>query len=266
VVAPGIPDDLADAIAVATARAVLPLVIEWAPSLPSTMDVAAAAARSGVAEGYAIVAGTQTSGRGRRGRVWESPPGAGLYLSLLLRPPAGEARLLALLTLAIGVGVRRAIGYATGLAPDLKWPNDLVIGSRKLAGILAEGHAVATGAQAVVVGIGVNVRRAVMSRDVSARATSLEEELGRTVPPASCLEALLVEVASVYDDLRRGRADDILGEWLQASPSATGASVEWEGPGGTRRGVTAGVDRDGALIVMTPASNERLIGGVVRWR
>jgi BirA family biotin operon repressor/biotin-[acetyl-CoA-carboxylase] ligase len=259
------PVDLAAAVAAATRRAVMPLDVRWTASLPSTMDAAADAARAGAPEGYVIGADRQTAGRGRRGRTWESPPGAGLYLSLVLRPPSGDARMLALLTLAIGVGVRRAVAHATGLAPDLKWPNDVVIGGRKLAGILAEGHGVATDAQAVVVGIGINLLRAPMHPDVSPLVTSLEDELGRGISRAAVLEAVLVDVTAVYDDLRRGGADGILGEWLRAAPSASGATVEWDVPGGTQCGVTVGVDRDGALLVRTPASVERVIGGALRW-
>ena len=124
------------------------------------MDVAAATIAAGAAEGVVVVADEQTSGRGRRGREWQSPPGAGLYLSIVFRPSrdAAGARVASLLTLAAGVAVRSGIGRATGLWADLKWPNDLLVGERKLAGILAEGHGIGTDAQAIVVGVGVNVR------------------------------------------------------------------------------------------------------------
>jgi BirA family biotin operon repressor/biotin-[acetyl-CoA-carboxylase] ligase len=263
---PEVPDDIAIAMEKAAERAAFPLEIHWAPAVPSTMDVAADAARAGVAEGYVVVADTQTAGRGRRGRSWESPPGAGLYLSVVLRPPLNDTRTLALLTLTVGVAVRRAIQHATGLAAELKWPNDLVVSRRKLAGILAEGLDITTDAQSVIVGMGINVRRAVMSDEVSARATSLEEELGRDVSRACLLEAVLVDAASAYDGLKRGGADDILREWTRASPSAVGATVEWDSSEGTRRGLTSGVDRDGALLVRVNDSTERVVGGVVRWR
>jgi BirA family biotin operon repressor/biotin-[acetyl-CoA-carboxylase] ligase len=260
-----LPPDLDRATAIARSRAVLPLQVHWAASLPSTMDVAADAVRAGAPEGYVVVADSQTAGRGRRGRSWESPSGAGLYLSIVLRPAAGDARMLALLTLALGLGVRRAVREAAGIASDLKWPNDLLLRGRKLAGILAEGHGLATGSQAVVAGIGVNVRRALLSDEVSARATSIEEETGGVIGRAAIFESTLVHTTGVYDQLRHGGADDILREWLQASPSAYGAEVDWETPRGLRHGVTAGIDRDGALRVNVGETTERVVGGVVRF-
>src|SRR5688572_17482896 len=132
------------------------------------MDVAASMAAEGAAHGVVIAAREQTAGRGRRGATWVSPPGAGLYFSFIARP--GEQRTLPLITLAAGVGVRDGIVRSTGLEPVLKWPNDVLIGRRKLAGILAEGHALGSPAQAVVIGVGVNVRPASYPPDVAARA------------------------------------------------------------------------------------------------
>jgi BirA family transcriptional regulator, biotin operon repressor / biotin---[acetyl-CoA-carboxylase] ligase len=132
----------------------IPFDIRWHSVVSSTMDVALAEVSNGAAEGRTIVAGEQTDGRGRRGRTWASPAGAGLYCSIILRPPADTLNggLLPLLTLAIGVGVREGLRTATGLSAELKWPNDLLVGRRKLAGILAEGVALGSGGGAVVVG------------------------------------------------------------------------------------------------------------------
>ena len=135
-----------------------PIDIHWHASLPSTMDVASALAASGARHGVVVGADEQTAGRGRRGHEWQSPAGAGLYFSMVARPSLAAAS-LPLLTLAAGVGVREGIRAATGLAADLKWPNDLMIGRRKLAGILAEGSSLGTREQAVIIGVGVNVQR-----------------------------------------------------------------------------------------------------------
>lgn len=236
-------------------------------SLPSTMDAASAAASAGAPEGLVIVAGEQTAGRGRRGRTWSSPPGAGLYLSFVLRPPAADmpAHVLALLTLAAGVGARRAIARASGLMPALKWPNDVMVGRRKLAGLLAEGIAIGSPAQIVILGLGLNVSPAAHPDDVLTRATSLEAELGRPIDGETLLDAVLSEVPSAYERLRRGDAEGILTEWRSASPSAVGSRVEWDGPAGVLRGVTAGLDTDGALLVRTDAGLERVIAGELRW-
>jgi BirA family biotin operon repressor/biotin-[acetyl-CoA-carboxylase] ligase len=242
------------------------LDLRWYPSVPSTMDVAAEAVQAGAAEGMVFCADEQTAGRGRRGRVWSSPPGAGLYFSVVLRPahdPLGDNRVLALVTLTAGVAVREAIAHATGLVAELKWPNDVVLGRRKLAGILAEGVSVGTPEQAVVLGVGINVMRWSHPPEVEARALSLEGELGRPIDRAVLLEELLVSLSGWYDRLRRGDADDILRAWRDAAPSARGARVEWAA--GTRRGTTAGVDETGALLVDTGVGIERVIAGELQW-
>lgn len=230
------------------------------------MDLAADAVQARAPEGLVICADEQTAGRGRRGRQWSSPPGAGLYLSIVLRPahdPAGDNRVVSLITLAAGLAVRDAIARACGLTCDLKWPNDVTIGRRKVAGILAEGFDIDSPDQAVVVGIGINMLRAVYPRDVEARAVALEEQLGRAVDRALLLEETLVALAAWYDRLRRGSASDILQDWRRAAPAAVGASVEWAETG--RRGVTAGIDGTGALLIETDTGIERVVAGELRW-
>ena len=243
------------------------LDLRWYPTVTSTMDVAEEAAQAGAPEGLVIVAEEQTRGRGRRGRPWSSPQGAGLYLTFVLRPPLeGEGGMrLALITLAMGVAAREGIARATGLEPALKWPNDLMIGRRKLAGILAEGLGLGRVNQAVLVGLGVNILSAAHAGGIAARATSLEGELGRPVERSRVLEELLVAVQTIYDDLRRGNADDILRAWRHAAPSAEGAAVRWQTPEGFRQGITAGVDRTGALLVTTDRGTERIVGGELDW-
>jgi len=236
-------------------------------SVTSTMDLAVAEAARGVPEGRVIVADHQTEGRGRRGHAWASPPDAGLYLSLVLRPPADAFRgpLLSLLTLAVGVGVREGIEMATGLAPSLKWPNDLLVDGRKLAGILAEGSALGAVDQAVIVGVGINVMPAAYGGGVDALATSLEGELGRAVDRERVLESVLAGMGRAYGDLKDGRAGDILRRWREAAPWAVGTRVEWESPSGPQSGETAGIDETGALLVRTAGGVSRVIAGELRW-
>jgi BirA family biotin operon repressor/biotin-[acetyl-CoA-carboxylase] ligase len=157
--------------------------------------------------------------------------------------------------------VREAIATSTGLVADLEWPNDVVRGRRKLAGILAEGLSIGTPEQAVVLGVGVNVLRSAHPPDIDARALSIEDELGRRIERAPLLEGLLVSLAAWYERLRLGDADDILRAWCDAAPCARGARVEWDG--GT--GVTAGIDDAGALLVRTNAGLERVIAGEIQW-
>jgi BirA family biotin operon repressor/biotin-[acetyl-CoA-carboxylase] ligase len=162
--------------------------------------------------------------------------------------------------LAAGVGVRAGVAEATGLAPDLKWPNDLLVGRRKLAGILSEGVALGSPHPAVVVGVGINVRPAAHPPEVAARATSLEDELGRRVDRDALLDAILTALADRLATLEQSPGD-ILRAWRAASPSASGTRVEWDG----RHGVTTGVDDGGALLVKTAGGVERVIAGELHW-
>jgi BirA family biotin operon repressor/biotin-[acetyl-CoA-carboxylase] ligase len=221
------------------------------------MDVAASLVAEGAPHGVVVAAREQTAGRGRRGATWESPPGAGLYFSFIARPTAQQ---VSLVTLAAGVGVCEAVAKATGLEPLLKWPNDLLVGRRKLAGILAEGHAIGSSEPAIVIGVGVNVLRAAHPPDLAARATSLEEELGRSVDRDTLLNEIVValdrRLVALSDD-----PGDILRSWRASSPSSVGTRVEWDG----RHGVTAGIDDSGALLVNTSAGVERIIAGHLHW-
>ena len=234
--------------------------VRWHASVPSTMDLALALARDGADHGVVVIADEQTSGRGRRGTHWASPPGAGLYFSFIARPSADPGDGLPLITLAAGVGVREGIVAATGLSPDLKWPNDLIVGKRKLAGILAEGLAIGTPDQAVIIGVGLNLQPAAYPPDVSARATSIEVELGRPVDRGELFAAVLI---ALWDRLAllQQSPGDILQAWRRASPSAIGTRLEWDG----RHGVTAGVDESGALLVTAAGRTERIIAGELRW-
>jgi BirA family transcriptional regulator, biotin operon repressor / biotin---[acetyl-CoA-carboxylase] ligase len=232
--------------------------VHWHDSVPSTMDIAAAMAAEGAAHGVVVAAHEQTAGRGRRGSSWASPPGAGLYLSFIARPR--DHRSLQLITIAAGVGVREGIERSSGLRPHVKWPNDVLIGKRKLAGILAEGHGLGTSAEAVVIGVGVNIRREAYPPDLAERATSLEDELGRDIDR----DLLLAEVVSALDrrlaELHHN-AGGILQAWRSVSPTAEGTRVEWDG----RRGVTAGIDDNGALLVKTESGVEQIIAGHLHW-
>ena len=156
--------------------------------------------------------------------------------------------------------MREAIVTATGLAVDLKWPNDLIIGKRKLAGILAEGIAIGSRDQAVIIGVGVNVQPAAYPPDVAARATSLEGELARAVDRGLLLSQILIALWDRLAMLDR-RPGDILQAWRAASPNAIGTRVDWEG----KHGTTAGIDEAGALLVKTTAGVERIIAGELHW-
>ena len=232
--------------------------IRWFDSVPSTMDIATALASQGAPHGVVVAAHQQTAGRGRRGSTWASPAGAGLYFSFIARPR--DARKIPLMTLAAGVGVRDGVRSATGLTPDLKWPNDLLVDRKKLAGILAEGHALGSCDEAVVIGVGVNVQPAEYPPDVTARATSIETELGRAIDRDLLLSEILDGLQHRLLTLSQNPGD-ILQAWRAASPSAMGTRVEWDG----HHGVTAGIDESGALLVKTATGLERIIAGAIHW-
>lgn len=264
------PADLADALDAcrdrlgATARRVL-----YFETTGSTNDVAASLAADGTEEGTVIIADAQTAGRGRRGRTWFSPPGAGLYVSVILAPSRSSAaeRAVSLLTIAAGVALAEAVEHVSGLAPSIKWPNDLIVERRKLAGILAEGVAqpAATGLRAVVLGYGINVGAAAFPPDLADRVTSLDTELGRSVDRAMLCAESLATLTERYHDLIAGRFDAILDAWRARAYGSRGARVEWDTVSGVRTGVTEGIDDMGALLVRIDQTVERIVAGEVRW-
>jgi len=238
----------------------------------STNDVASRFVTSEVHEGVVVVADSQTAGRGRRGHLWLSPPGGGLYVSVVLTPARARdpARATKLITLAAGVALAEGIEAVTGFRADLKWPNDLYVERRKLGGILAEGVSAGTGARgssvdAVVLGYGINVGVTVFPPDLAGRATSLEIELGRPVDRARVFAETLVALARRYDDLLACRFDAILDEWRARAPGGRGARVSWTTPLGTQIGVTDGIDDDGALLVRGGGWTERIVAGELTW-
>jgi BirA family biotin operon repressor/biotin-[acetyl-CoA-carboxylase] ligase len=255
-----LPDEIGAALsALRDRRPDVQVDLRWHASAASTMDLASELAAGGASHGVVVGADGQSAGRGRRGREWQSPAGAGVYFSMVTRPSL-VATSLPLLTLAAGVGVREGIRNATGLAADLKWPNDLMIGRRKLAGILAEGLGLGTLEQAVIIGVGINVQPAAYPPDVALRATSLEGELGRAFDRGTVLGEVLAGLWDGVAGLERNRGD-ILQAWRAASPSATGTRVEWD----MKHGTTAGIDDGGALLVKTPDGVERIISGELHW-
>lgn len=262
------PAELDRALDAAAARLGPFARVEFLPETGSTNDIALQRAHSGAPHGTVVLADMQTAGRGRRGRAWHSPPEAGVYLSAVLRAEAW-AGALSLLTLAAGVAVARAIRSATGLAVELKWPNDVVIGRpwRKLAGILSETASASPSVDAVVVGIGVNVRGGSFPPEIAHRATALEIELGRPVDRVAFVIELLVALAAVTDELRRGRGNEIVDAWRSMGGAGLGgAPVRWNDGGTVRRGLARDLAGDGALLVDAGGGRvERLVAGEVIW-
>jgi BirA family biotin operon repressor/biotin-[acetyl-CoA-carboxylase] ligase len=266
-VVPGgrLPPDVEEAIS----RLGPPLAtrLRYLREVDSTNDEALRLAAAGAEDGTAVLAGLQRQGRGRRGRAWFSPAGAGVYLSVVVRPCdwAGGASLV---TLGAGVAAARAVTAASGLPVELKWPNDLVVGRpwRKLGGVLSEAAGGARPLDAVVVGIGINLRPAAYPRDLADRATSIETELGRTVDRGALVAALLAALADVVGRMRRGETAGVLTEWRALGRTGLGrAPVRWQQEREWRSGVAVDVDDAGALVVESGGRRERIVAGEVFW-
>ena len=161
------------------------------------------AASDGEPEGAVFLAEEQTAGRGRAGHSWESAQSVGIYCSVVLRPVLSPADAL-LLSLIAGIAVAEAVEQATGLHPDLRWPNDALLGERKFCGILTEMNSEPTRVHYVVVGIGINVNQASFAGELEPIATSLRMESGRTWSRVELAAALLKSLDSEYRKLTQG--------------------------------------------------------------
>jgi BirA family biotin operon repressor/biotin-[acetyl-CoA-carboxylase] ligase len=165
-----------------------------------------------------------------------------------------------------GVALAEGIERTAAIGPDIKWPNDLLIGRRKLAGILAEAAAAEPPAPAtVVLGYGINVGPMAYPPELADRATSLETELGRPIDRAALIVETLAAMARRYDDLLSGRFDAILDAWRGRAPASRGGRVRWQTPAGELSGVTAGIDDRGALLVRVGDRLERIVAGELTW-
>lgn len=236
-----------------------PADCEWHERLGSTSDRVKALAREGAPEWTVVLADVQTHGRGREGRLWSSPAG-GLYVSVLMRPRFPQ---LGLLSLAAGVAVAEAAAEH-GVAVELKWPNDVQVEGRKLAGILAESASGPSGVEWVCVGIGVNVAvpLAALPVELRPRVACLAES-GSTPPVATVAAAVLAWLRVWYDALGSSPAS-VVAAWRRRAVAWWGETVEIRTGEETLRGRLADVDDEGALLVTTAdGRSRRVISGEV---
>lgn len=228
--------------------------------LDSTNDEAKALADHGAAEGTLVWALTQSRGRGRQGRVWASPPG-NLYASIVLRPEA-RARVAAQLGFAAALAVREAcLDFAPRAAIAFKWPNDVLLDGRKLAGILLESRLHGDGGLAwLVMGIGINLATYPVGTDFPATALSAA---GAEVAPEAMLAALARRFLAWYERWRAEAAfAPLRAAWLSQAQGVGGA-IKVRLPGGALSGRFTGLDGDGALLLETGAGPRRLEAGDV---
>jgi BirA family biotin operon repressor/biotin-[acetyl-CoA-carboxylase] ligase len=230
----------------------------------STNDVVEKLARDGVKEGVVVFAEAQTKGRGRLGRKWISPPHKGLWFSILLRPDL-RPQLTTQLTVASATALRRAIQVQTGLAPEIKWPNDILIDGRKVAGILTEMNAELDRVRYIILGIGVDVNLTANEFPVELRkiATSLRIETGKPVSRAELAVTMLRELDRDYALINAGKFTQVADEW-EAHCTTIGREVTVRLGERLIRGRVESLDEDGALRLRSEHGHlERIIGGDV---
>jgi len=213
----------------------------------STNDVALSLANKGVKEGTLIVAESQTRGRGRRGRKWFSPAGTSILASLILRPSIKKAHIIAPIS---ATAVVQAIHNITGLSALIKWPNDVVINSKKVSGILTEMKAEKGRINAIVIGMGINVNTLPnqFPAEIVDTATSLSIELGHNISRVALLQEILRQLERRYIELKDRNPDDFITEWKCLS-ATIGRQVRLDSPDKTVTGYALDIDEAGALLV-----------------
>jgi len=238
-------------------------MLHFSPFTDSTNTDALTAARNGTPQGSIYFADEQRAGRGRGDHAWHSAAGEGLYVSVLLRTPIPAAR-LPLLPLAAGLAAAEAIRSVAGLTIDLRWPNDLLIGPRKVGGILVESKISGGAAEFAVVGIGINVHQRAFDFGLSTSATSLDLEADHRVSRQDLLISLLKSLeCETLRMLDPAATVTIPARVEQASTWIRGRRVEVHGPQACA-GVTAGLDENGFLLVRTDSGVVTVQTGGIR--
>ncbi len=231
-------------------------------SATSTMDVARLEAERGALEGTTVVADEQTAGRGRLHRTWVSPPGSGLYVSIVFRP---ELAMLPQVTMMASLAMAHTVERATGLTAALKWPNDVFIRGKKVCGIIIESDVQGAHVNWIILGIGLNVNLdASLYPEIASFATSLSTEAGHPLGRQEVLVHLLEEVEAHYLALKQGQP--LHKEWARRLFTlGQEVTVTW----GDRKeeGLAQDVDEDGALILRRKdGTTVRILAGDVTLR
>jgi BirA family biotin operon repressor/biotin-[acetyl-CoA-carboxylase] ligase len=223
-------------------------------------DAAALAAR-GEPHGTVVVADKQTAGVGRHGHSWHSESDGGLYLSIILRLPLPPDT-LPVLTMALGLAAQRTVDNIASVACDLRWPNDLLLNEKKLAGILVQ----APDAGVLIAGIGVNVNQTAFPEDLHSIATSLRLETGLEYSRGALLERIVAESLRYAELLASRGKRSILDQFEARSSYVRGKLVEVDAADRLITGITAGLDGNGFLRIQTADGIETIVAGGVRVR
>ncbi len=242
-------------------------VLEYHERVRSTNDVILDMAEQAAPHGTVCLADEQSAGRGRRGFGWFSPPGCGIWASVLLRPRLSAARTPSL-TLCAAAAVAPVLETASGESVEIKWPNDLLMGGRKVAGILAESRVVSGDKPVIVIGMGINVNhtREQFPDELSASATSLRIESGRPVIREGLFLAILASFESAYGHYLASGPASLLAE-VDARLAWRGLTVEADSPAGTA-GRVSRIDEEGGLVLDRQEGGPVVIrsGSIRLWR
>lgn len=233
----------------------------------STNDVALQIARNGAAQGTLVVAEEQTAGRGRVGRSWNSPPGVSLLFSLVLRPRMAPNRVFQL-AICGALAVAEVVCQRTHLPVKVKWPNDVLIRGKKLAGVLTETQVDLAGVRFVVLGVGININQAPTDfpEDLQGQATSIRAELGRSVSRRHLLQDLLLKFEEIYGQFQDQGLAPFLDRWRQLS-WVLNRKVTVQVGGKEFSGLAVDIDEMGALLLEEASGKRRrLLAGDVSLR
>jgi BirA family transcriptional regulator, biotin operon repressor / biotin---[acetyl-CoA-carboxylase] ligase len=232
--------------------------IHYFPSLDSTNNLAKEMAAKGAPEGSLVITEEQTAGRGRRGKIWVSPAGSNLLFSVLLRPPMEGDRVFAL-TMVLSLAALKTVKAVSGVKAMIKWPNDIYVGTRKLAGILTEFAVKGKKIDWVVLGMGMNVGwHPEVPEGSGMPATSLQEETGQRVSRHDLLLEILKGFQDYYRKVVLGSMKSLYDEWNQ-NCLVLGKAVVIESEMERIEGRALRIDDCGALIIEDSKGNQRRI-------
>ncbi|MHB8055430.1 MAG: biotin--[acetyl-CoA-carboxylase] ligase [Candidatus Aminicenantales bacterium] len=237
--------------------------IERHETCVSTNRLAKERARDGAPEGTVIVAGGQTEGRGTRGRRWFSPPGAGLYVSVILRPEMDVS--LSLLPLAAGLAAREAVERATGVPVKVRWPNDIVWEGKKIGGVLCESGLSGFQLKYAIVGLGLNLdqKESDFPEELQASAGSVLQAAGAPAEREMLLGAFLEELERAIAPLIEHRVSDVVDKFLRHAEAGLGDAILLQTADGSVSGFFEGLDADGAIRISTPGGQRRLVSAEI---
>ena len=225
--------------------------IYYYQQLESTNLTAFKIAERGTREGTVVLAEHQVRGRGRGSRLWSSPAGLGVYCSIVLQPALSPDK-MQLITAMTAVAVAKAVAENVGLSPSIKWPNDILVNGKKVAGILLESKSSTTRLRYVVVGIGINANQT--SRDFPKefrhRASSLRIEKGRLIERCGLINKMFVEMEDLYETIQQGNSAKVLDQWRNLS-NTVGQHVRVVQGKNVIEGTAVDIDETGALVVRT---------------